>query len=350
MKTLKLFLLSFLFFLSSCNFSDNSRTDMLGFNLDQESSNSSYSKDGYCIYDGDILLQKDGSRTYSNILSNPTLWPEGIVYYNFNNCSVSHKENIRHALNILMAATTIKFVEEVEMVSGPLITFNFIENGDCNSHLGMHPVHQNINLTIGCFGEDKVLHEVFHALGVHHEHNRKDRDNYIEMFWDNIKTDYFFAFTKQNEMVAPAYGSYDYKSIMHYNSLAFTKSGNPVFKKLNGELIATNTQLTKSDINGVNYLYRDEVKNRSTVIIDVASPTQFVFTKLAPFIVNFTWDAIGTKGYSSKVIINDAVYNNITNFSFSPPDFGIYTIRFEVYLNGKLISYNHRDVEYIYKP
>ncbi|MBB6461748.1 M12 family metallopeptidase [Flammeovirga kamogawensis] len=346
MKTLKLILLSLPFIFISCT-TDQSIFDIPKTGIEQEGS--TYEKDGYCIYDGDILLKKDGSRTYSNILSNPTIWPEGIVYYNFNNCSVSHKENIRRALHQLMAVTSIKFVEEVDMVSGPLITFNFIENGDCNSHLGMHPVHQNINLTSGCFGEDKVLHEVFHALGVHHEHNRSDRDDYIEMFWENIKTNYFFAFTKQNEAVDPAYGSYDYKSIMHYNSHAFTKTGNPVFKKRNGELISTNTQLTKSDINGINYLYRNEVENRSTITIDVESPSEFVFVELAPFIVNFTWGGMGTEGYTSKVIINTTVYNNITNFSFSPSDFGVYTIRFEVYLNGKLISYNHRDVEYIDK-
>ena len=44
-----------------------------------------------------------------------------------------------------------------------------------------------ISLDPDCAGESEgtVHHEVMHALGVHHEHVRADRDDYIDVFLDN---------------------------------------------------------------------------------------------------------------------------------------------------------------------
>ena len=46
---------------------------------------------------------------------------------------------------------------------------------------------QTINLGNGCIIQATVLHEVMHAIGFWHEQSRPDRDQSVEIFWENIE-------------------------------------------------------------------------------------------------------------------------------------------------------------------
>lgn len=45
---------------------------------------------------------------------------------------------------------------------------------------------QILNMGDGCQYVGLVLHEFGHAIGYYHEHNRPDRDDTVEIMWDNI--------------------------------------------------------------------------------------------------------------------------------------------------------------------
>ena len=45
---------------------------------------------------------------------------------------------------------------------------------------------QILNLGSGCQYVGLVLHEFGHAIGYYHEHNRPDRDDTLDILWDNI--------------------------------------------------------------------------------------------------------------------------------------------------------------------
>lgn len=38
----------------------------------------------------------------------------------------------------------------------------------------------------GCMSIGTVMHEMIHALGFHHEHGRPDRDDHVDILWQNI--------------------------------------------------------------------------------------------------------------------------------------------------------------------
>ena len=58
----------------------------------------------------------------------------------------------------------------------------------CYSALGFtHRSTQQISIGSGCGMHFIVVHEILHALGFYHEQSRYDRNNYVEIMWENIK-------------------------------------------------------------------------------------------------------------------------------------------------------------------
>ena len=45
-----------------------------------------------------------------------------------------------------------------------------------------------IALSPACYATQAgtILHELMHSVGFHHDHARPDRDNYVEILWDQI--------------------------------------------------------------------------------------------------------------------------------------------------------------------
>ncbi|EOD17967.1 hypothetical protein EMIHUDRAFT_195965 [Emiliania huxleyi CCMP1516] len=105
-----------------------------------------------------------------------------------------------------------------------------------------------IDLTWGCggggppalFKKAVVIHELMHSLGTMHEHQRPNRDDYIDV--QNIPTEYAGQFTKfdeqdyENAVGEAAWAAeWDWFSIMLYSSYTFAvPGGDPVMLTKNG--------------------------------------------------------------------------------------------------------------------
>ena len=72
-------------------------------------------------------------------------------------------------------------------------TFILIDGtqGGCYSWVGMQQRAggQVVSLsTRGCMYKGIIMHELLHAVGFHHEQNRPDRDNYLNIYLENVKS------------------------------------------------------------------------------------------------------------------------------------------------------------------
>ena len=83
-----------------------------------------------------------------------------------------------------------------------------------------------------------------HAFGVFHTHERTDRDEYVEIKWDNIEKDdrhnFYKADGSKGQLDSETFNvPYDPYSIMHYlyNSHAIDSSKPTIVTKVNSSLL-----------------------------------------------------------------------------------------------------------------
>lgn len=118
----------------------------------------------------------------------------------------------------------------------------FLNSGSCYSRVGRaywpFPLPQSIFIGGCAHLIGHIKHEMMHTLGFYHEHSRSDRDMYIKINWNNIadgRQDQFstYRYFQSTLLLLFCYmfirwttgfgEEYDYSSIMHYSSAAFSK-------------------------------------------------------------------------------------------------------------------------------
>ncbi|ODM87447.1 Zinc metalloproteinase nas-14 [Orchesella cincta] len=127
----------------------------------------------------------------------------------------------------------------------------------CNSFVGRLGGKQNMNLqSPGCMSKGTIMHEMIHALGFHHEHGRPNRDDHVTILLQNVTPGMEYAFNKLPADQVTAFGvPYNLHSIMHYDSHAFSKNGNPTMRAKNGNPIGSEGVLKESDKKKLKAMY-----------------------------------------------------------------------------------------------
>lgn len=94
-----------------------------------------------------------------------------------------------------------------------------------------------------------VVHELLHALGFYHQQSSTERDEYVKINWENIIPGHAHNFNKYARTHVSNFGvEYDYQSVMHYSSKAFSKNGKNTIEPLVSEIsnaVNVNTETTK---------------------------------------------------------------------------------------------------------
>ncbi|EDO42645.1 predicted protein [Nematostella vectensis] len=122
---------------------------------------------------------------------------------------------------------------------------------------------QELSLGPGCEDPGIILHELMHALGFWHEQARTDRDQFINVLWENVLPGQQKNFNRWNGRKLDFVGqAYDFTSVMHYGNTAFSKNGKPTMisiKDPNLQFGATRSTLSDTDKIQLNALYDCEV-------------------------------------------------------------------------------------------
>ncbi|KAM6945342.1 low choriolytic enzyme-like [Aplochiton taeniatus] len=126
------------------------------------------------------------------------------------------KSTIQKAMDDFHSKTCIRFIPR----QGQNVYITVESKYGCFSAMGRMGDKQVVSLSkYGCVTFGIAQHELLHALGFYHEHTRSDRDDHVQIKWDNINKDNFDNFVKQDTINLDT--PYDYTSVMHYDTKAF---------------------------------------------------------------------------------------------------------------------------------
>ncbi|KAK9502784.1 hypothetical protein O3M35_011490 [Rhynocoris fuscipes] len=204
------------------------------------------------------------------------LWPGGKVYYCFEN-----DYGLEERLPILASMAQVEVATQEKVVFKHLKEAPADDGGYLIIKLGDH-----YEATLGYIEdepaemilttdslEDKmgvIMHEILHSLGIRHEHNRPDRDRYVQICWDNIEEEEAHNFFKSDSHFYKTFGvPYNYYSVMHYGEYTFgidEYRPTMLFKEddIANEFIGQRCFLTMQDIELLNKKYTYEVPRESS--------------------------------------------------------------------------------------
>ena len=170
--------------------------------------------EGYFLVEGDIVVGADFFQraTYKRF----DHWTDGIVYFEFDsNVSDSRRTAMREAMDEWMDVSGVVFLPR----SGQTNYIHIVHSDGNASEVGMVGGEQWVWI-VSWDNRFIMAHELCHTLAFWHEQSRPDRDDYVQINWQNIQQDYENNFDMEGG--AGTVGDYDFDSVMHYGECAFS--------------------------------------------------------------------------------------------------------------------------------
>ena len=199
-----------------------------------------------------VRLRREGGAHYGVIIDGANRrWPAAVVPYVLAK-NLADKQMVLDAMAHIEAQTrSVDFVPRTTQAN----YINVISGNGCYSYVGVQGGKQDVSVGRWC-GFGAAVHELSHALGMHHEQSRCDRDAYVEILWQNIQQGMDYNFFAQcdgyTDVLAYAEGS-----VMHYGPTAFSRNGQPTIRSLRGldHLMGQRNGLGATDIGTIDGMY-----------------------------------------------------------------------------------------------
>ncbi|XP_077345052.1 meprin A subunit alpha [Lithobates pipiens] len=172
---------------------------------------------GQRLFQGDIMLSNE-----RNALRNESYrWKFPIPYILADNLDLNAKGAILKGFEMFRLKSCVDF----KPYEGEHTFLHFQKFGGCWSYVGDFGVGQNLSIGSGCDHKAIIEHEILHALGFYHEQSRTDRDDYVQIWWDEITEGMGHNFnTYDDNFITDLNTPYDYESVMHYGPFSFNKN------------------------------------------------------------------------------------------------------------------------------
>lgn len=149
-----------------------------------------------------------------------TPWPGGNVYYAFDaSVTAADQQAFLGAAADWATFANLHFIARTTQANFLLVTNNASLGGG-NSFVGMVGGAQLFQIGPNSWNRGTLCHELGHALGLVHEHQRSDRDSYVTIATNNILAGHLadFVLLTDSQNKSP----YDFLSVMHYARNAFS--------------------------------------------------------------------------------------------------------------------------------
>jgi len=197
-------------------------------------------------------------------------WPNGIIPYDISAITnANDRKTITDAMNTLMYAVGTPIAGSNQRNACIFFrprqstdkTYFKIQYGNgCSAHVGQ-VTSQQATMTLqqnGCFYSRTIQHELMHVIGFFHEQSRPDRDEFLQINLANVQSSMTHNFNKYawGSTVFQQGSAYDYGSIMHYETTAFSMNGKPTMvPRKAGAVIGKAEVLSGTDIAEVRHFY-----------------------------------------------------------------------------------------------
>ncbi|XP_073442676.1 meprin A subunit alpha isoform X2 [Dendrobates tinctorius] len=253
------------------------------------------------LFQGDIKLSKSGRNALRDENSR---WKFPIPYILADNLDLNAKGVILKGFEMFRLKSCVDF----KPYAGDSTFLHFQKFGGCWSYVGDFGTGQNLSIDSGCDHKAVVEHEILHALGFYHEQSRSDRDDYVQIWWDEITDGMAHNFNLYDDnYITDLNTPYDYESVMHYGPYSFNKNANvpTITAKITAfnDIIGQRFDFSAIDLERLNRMYN------CTAPLILLDQCTFEFINICGMVQSTTDDAdwsheLGSSGSFSDHTLN----------------------------------------------